>query len=135
MTIPDQPAAGAYFYDPTIQQQFLTYQTGSAMKTVTWPVNSSALKEIPVHSFPKAVLPGGYLYCEANGEATVYDRNGALVGKKVIGAVHFAHVVADPSTGEPRLVFTYVFRAVRNGANVLYIRVYSQTEAEFLAGL
>ncbi len=132
LALTDTPANGAYFYDPSSGREFFSYEWGGVVKTVTWVDYSAGNTEIPVHDIPTAVLPGGKLYVEKNGEARVYNADGSLLGRVNSGGLHFVHM-RWYSAGVERMIFTYTFAANYNGQKGVYMRTYSTTVADFLS--
>ena len=133
--IPDNPTNGRLLFDPTSGLCFFSYEYSGTIKTLEWDSSISGApspQPIPVDQLPKAVLPGGYLYAESGGVATVYRSSGVVAGSINIGALHLAHIAVDPSTGAPELIFSYLFPGVLNGSDVVYIRVYSIDLQPFL---
>ncbi len=126
------PTNGAYFYDPTSGQEYFSYEDGGTIKTLSWTANIPGIAEIAVHDLPAAILPGGNLYVETDGEAQVYKPDGSLVGKVSTGGLHFIHM-RWISSSEQKMVFTYTFAAPYNGAKGVYTRTYSTSVSAFLS--
>ena len=137
-TISDNPTNGKFLYDPTSGLCYFSYEFSGAVKTIEWDSTLSSTpspQAVPVYQLPNAILPGGYLYAESGGVATVYKSGGIVAGRASIGAIHLAHVAVDPSTGAPELIFSYVFPSMLNGSPVVEIRVYSTDLLTFLGNL
>ena len=136
--ISDNPTNGKFLYDPASGLCFFSYESAGAIKTIEWDSTLSGAPSphsIPVPQLPSAVLPGGYLYAESGGVATVYKSSGIVAGHANIGAIHLAHIAEDQSTGGPELIFSYVFPSMLNGSPVVEIRVYSTDLLTFLGNL
>ncbi|WP_455382102.1 hypothetical protein [Salinispira pacifica] len=130
--IASSPTNGAYFYDPASGQEYFSYESAGKIRTLSWVANIPGVSEIPVHDLPKAILPGGKLYVEKDGQASVYDAAGSLVGKVNTGGLRFVHMRWISPT-EQKMVFTYSFAAPYDGQKGVYLRTYSTSVSHFLS--
>ncbi|HUX12085.1 MAG TPA: hypothetical protein VMW87_03605 [Spirochaetia bacterium] len=132
LTFLEQPSNGAYFFDPVTLQEYFSYESAGAIKTYSWAESVSSPVEIPVHDLPTAVLPGGKLYVEKDGTASVYNSDGSLAGTVNTGGLHFVHM-RWYSPGVEKMIFTYAFAAPYGGQKGVYLRTYSTTVADFFS--